>query len=86
MAKYKQHTAGEGGWSEWEKPKMKGYRMCCCDCDLIHEFEFGVVVVTERLPDGYKVSKVSEDPNLEVIFRVKRNNRATAAKRRKAKK
>ena len=30
------------GWSEWQQPIMKGYRMQCCDCGLVHEVEFEV--------------------------------------------
>lgn len=33
--KYPQITEnGEDGFSEWIKPKMKGYQMACCDCSL----------------------------------------------------
>lgn len=27
---------------EWVQPKRKGYRFACCDCGLIHRFEFRV--------------------------------------------
>lgn len=27
---------------EWIEP-MAGYRMCCCDCGLVHELEFRLV-------------------------------------------
>lgn len=39
---------GRGGWSEWHEPIMKGYRMQCCDCGLIHEVQFKVL---EQLTD-----------------------------------
>lgn len=32
-----------GGWSAWVEPIMKGYRMQCCDCGLVHEMQFKVV-------------------------------------------
>lgn len=35
-------------WSEWQQPIMKGYRMECCDCGLVHEVEFRVFRVEER--------------------------------------
>lgn len=34
---------GRGGWSEWVTPIMKGYRMQCCDCGLVHEMQFQVL-------------------------------------------
>lgn len=40
--RYKSLTMNEDGWSEWEDPIMQGYRLSCCDCSLVHEFEFRV--------------------------------------------
>ena len=51
-------------------PVMKGYRMRCCDCDLVHRVNFTV----RKHGRGHKVS-----------FRIWRDNRATAAARRKKK-
>lgn len=53
---------------EWVKPVMKGYRMMCCDCGLVHVMDFKVI----RWGRGHKV-----------LFRADRHNRATAAARRK---
>lgn len=25
---------------EWFAPRMRGYRMMCCDCGLVHRFDF----------------------------------------------
>lgn len=36
--RYKQAHEGE-----WEQPNMKSYRMMCCDCGLVHRFEFRIV-------------------------------------------
>jgi len=46
-------------------PVMKGYRLACCDCGLVHKVDFGVF-------------------KGKVLFRVWRDNRATAALRREA--
>lgn len=27
---------------EWLRPKVKGYRMACCDCGLVHRLDFRV--------------------------------------------
>ena len=54
--------------NEWIRPVRNGYRMACCDCGLVHELDFRVV----RYGRGHKV-----------IFRARRNNRATAGMRRR---
>lgn len=57
----------DDGWTDWQNPIQQGYRMKCCDCGLVHVFDFRV-----------------DDEGL-VQFRVSRDNRATAASRRKRK-
>lgn len=52
------------------RPVMRGYRMRCCDCSLIHVLDFYIVRHKGRLV---------------VEFRVRKHNRATAAARRKKK-
>jgi hypothetical protein len=52
--------------NEWIRPVMKGYRIMCCDCGLVHELDFRVI----RWGRGHKVE-----------FRARRNARATAAAR-----
>ena len=55
---------------EWVQPIPVGYRLACCDCSLVHEIDFRVI-------------SDETDPELQhVQFRVRRNNRATAAMRR----
>jgi len=55
--KFKKHTAGRGGWSEWVFPTQKSYMFKCCDCGLVHEMQFETFVgdkkkgVGIRLPD-----------------------------------
>jgi hypothetical protein len=50
------------------QPIMKGYKMRCCDCDLVHRIDFKVV----KHGRGHKV-----------LFEIWRDVRATAACRRK---
>lgn len=38
--KYEQHFAERNGWSKWIFPARKGYRQACCDCGLVHVYEF----------------------------------------------
>jgi len=38
MAKYNEVKSGE-----WVQPVMKGYKMACCDCGLVHTINFKIV-------------------------------------------
>lgn len=62
---------GKDGWSKyWMQPK-NGHHMACCDCHLVHVFKF-------RLVKSYNGrGKVMQ-------WKVKRDNRSTAALRREA--
>ena len=68
---YKKIEAGPNGWSNWQSPihghGKRNYRFACCDCGLVHEMQF-------RIKIGRYVDSV--------VFRVTRNNKATAAMRR----
>jgi hypothetical protein len=66
MAKYIKEKAQDDGWSRWIYPIMEGYKMCCCDCGLVHVLEFRID---------------SEDPK-RIEFRCRRDNRATGQVRR----
>lgn len=61
--KYKQQFDGD-----LVTPKMRGYKMKCCDCSLVHVLDFFV----KHHGKGHKVQ-----------FRVRQDRRATAACRRK---
>ncbi len=45
--KFKKHTAGRGGWSEWIYP-TKDYLFKCCDCGLIHHLQFKTFLERDR--------------------------------------
>jgi hypothetical protein len=62
MSRY--HVAHDG---EWIKPRMRGYRLACCGCGLVHVVDFVVA--------KYRGKHI-------VLFRAFRDERATAAKRR----
>jgi len=40
--RYKQYETDEKGWTHWMTPIMKGFKLRCCDCGLVHEFDFAV--------------------------------------------
>jgi hypothetical protein len=54
--------------NEWVRPVRKGYKMSCCDCNLVHVLDFKL--------ESYGSGK-------RIVFRARRDTRATAAKRRK---
>jgi hypothetical protein len=82
VANFKKHVAGEGGWSEWTQPVMRGYRLACCDCCLVHDMEFKVLKVTKQNPDGSWEAEEIDSEKYRVEFRARRNNRSTAQLRR----
>lgn len=51
----------------WIVPHMKGYKMACCDCGLVHKLVFRVV---------------EHKGKWKVIFKAYRDNRSTAVMRR----
>jgi len=55
---------------EWIKPTMKKHRMACCDCGLVHVIDFKII---------------KSGRGFAIMLRALRNNRMTAAKRRKKK-
>ncbi len=40
--KYTTHTLNAKQWTPWILPVLKGYRIRCCDCSLVHELQFKV--------------------------------------------
>ena len=40
--RYTDHGLNKDGWTDWHQPIMRGYRMRCCDCALVHEVEFRI--------------------------------------------
>ena len=62
MVKYRQLQDGE-----LERPVMRGYRIRCCECGLVHVVDFFVV---------------HEGKRHHIEFRASRGKRATAAARR----
>lgn len=68
------HAAGDDGWTDWQKPTMRGYKMQCCDCGLVHETEFRIFKVEESpSPDEHYGHVVSPD-DYRLQFRMKRGS------------
>jgi hypothetical protein len=40
--KFQTSEPGPDGWTEWETPITRGYKLACCDCGLVHEIELRV--------------------------------------------
>ena len=43
---------------EWQTPVMRGYRMKCCDCGLVHEIDFRVLRMIRRYKGGWSRAAV----------------------------
>jgi hypothetical protein len=71
--KYGQINHDIGKYSKWTTPKTRGYKMACCDCGLVHDFEFRAIK---------KGSLKVDLRTIQIQFRVQRNDRATSAMRR----
>ena len=73
------------GWSDLILPVMKGYKMACCDCGLVHELDFEVFAITGQTEAGVFTLRPLTDDEAQVAFKARRDNRATGQKRRKRK-
>jgi hypothetical protein len=79
MPKYRVlHQTSDDGWCDWQFPVMKGYKLACCDCGLVHDVEFRVV---KRDPKT-GMPMVMDESEYRVELRMRRNNRATGQVRR----
>jgi len=85
MAQFKQIKEQDNGWSDWETPIMLKYRMACCDCNLVHDMDFGALRITKFNNDGSWQCEELDVKNYRVRLRARRNNRSTAQLRRYAK-
>lgn len=81
--RYQTERTEGNGWSRWVPPKMRGYKMACCDCSLVHELEFRVVRVLKNFRDGSRLVRPVSARKYRVEFRARRAERATAAMRGK---
>ena len=74
-------AANADGWSDWEFPVLKGYRLGCCDCNLVHDIDFRVLRVVKRHRDGRMEVQPVSSKGFRIEFRAKRNERCTSARR-----
>ena len=82
MPRMYEPPAGKNGWTDWQRPVMRGYRLGCCDCGLVHDIDFRVVKVVKRHRNGIKEGEVLSSRDYRVEFRVRRNERSTGQVRR----
>jgi hypothetical protein len=69
-------------YGEWTRTRMRNFREQCCDCGLIHRLDFRIVDAREGVsPRGTK-GRSRASSRLQVEFRTRRDDRATAAARR----
>jgi hypothetical protein len=83
MPRHEVPEAGADGWTKWITPIMRGYRLGCCDCGLVHNVRFRVLRVTRRYGKGVFASTLcARTKNLRVEMKISRNERATSQMRR----
>lgn len=81
--KIKQEYANKNGWSDWILPIMRGYKLACCDCGLVHDMEFDAVVVQSKLKSKRLIKSTTLDKDLfRVQFRLKVNKSLTKQERK----
>lgn len=42
MTAYEKPQPLADGWTDWIQPVRRGYKMCCCDCGLVHNMDFRI--------------------------------------------
>jgi hypothetical protein len=55
--------------NEWIRPRKNNYKMMCCDCGLVHEFDFGIVF--DKKDNPYIVYRVRRDDYSTIKYRHK---------------
>lgn len=83
--KFRNEKAQADGWSRWVSPVMRGYKMACCDCGLVHDMEFRALKKMKDEPNGTWAAKPLSQDAYRVEFKARRNARSTAAVRRNMK-
>ncbi len=73
-------VAGPNGWTGWQYPRHNGYAMSCCDCGLVHRFDFRIDPVGPLSPAARGGKVVRRYGHVK--FRLMRDNRSTASHRR----
>ena len=63
---------------EWIRPIPRGYRLACCDCELVHRVNFQIVA---DIPGNTKRCRIVRDKSLHVEFQVFRDQQTTARHR-----
>lgn len=56
---------------------MRGYKLACCDCGLVHDLEFNVLHVTEQRGEEWDGEEMDRE-KYRVEFRARRDDQATA--------
>ena len=79
---YPEQFAGDDGWCEFSTPIMDGFGIACCDCGLVHEFQFVAIKVVKKNRNGTFSFEDLSTKKFRVKIRARRNNRSTGQIRR----
>ena len=73
VIEFEAHKINRAGWTTWITPVHKKYMMKCCDCGLVHEFQYGVIKQTGKEDKaGYFSSVEPKEKGLRVKMRARR--------------
>lgn len=82
MAKFVTEREVEAGWSRWVQPVMRGYKLACCDCGLVHLLEFRALRRASGEVRGEWRAEMLDQRRYRVEFRARRDARSTGQVRR----
>lgn len=74
----KYHQVKDG---EWIIVTTRNHKVACCDCGLIHKFDFKIGT---KVPRGYKITSASKLKAI-ILRRAFRDDKATARRRKRLK-
>jgi len=77
MAKFKIISS-----NELTIPVMKGYKMACCNCSLVHNINFSIIEKFDYKPNGTFKYRIIDNKDYAIEFSATRNNRSTAQLRK----
>ncbi len=81
------HTEkGENGskkWSRWIHPIPDNYLMSCCDCGLVHEFQFRPLRIVKRVRKDVNLYEGLKSTTHRIKFRARRAEKHTRDHRKK---
>lgn len=68
---------GSKKWSRWIHPIPDNYLMACCDCGLVHEFQFRPLRIVKRIRKDVHLYEDLKSTTHRIKFRARRAEKHT---------